>query len=88
MSGPVVTTPNRNAASQVTSTASCGPGRLRLGGGAQVQVTGSNVNWQRIVVRDSYPTGAGDWVALVRISVNLAAVADRASVQAYVICSG
>jgi hypothetical protein len=81
----VTTAGGANKGTVVTSTASCAPGKVVLGGGANVTTTDTNRN--RGVLVSSYPSSTSTWTAIGVVGDSNLANGKTTSVTAYVLCS-
>lgn len=86
VNGNAVSTADGNAGSTATSTATCAPGKVLLGGGAQLTVDGGAVNMTRIAMLSSYPGSTTSWTAMGVITNTLSG-ASVLTARAYALCS-
>ena len=67
----------------VTATASCPPGEISLGGGAQVSAPGNGS--KSVTLRSSFPTGANGWRAVASV-IGPLGTGEQMAVHPYVLC--
>lgn len=80
---PVLSTVDPSIGTTVTALASCPPGDILLGGGAQVSAPGSS--GKNVVLRSSYPTGNGGWRAIGSV-VGPLGTGDQMTVRPFAVC--
>ena len=80
----VTSSPSALKGVQVTSTATCGAGKVLLGGGSRV--TTNDTVLSRAVMVSSYPSSTTTWTAIGVVSENLT-TGKTMSVTAYALCS-
>ena len=83
--GTSTTAGGANKGTQVTSTATCDPGKVLLGGGARVTTTDTNLARAGLVT--SYPSSTTTWTAIGMVTDSNLANGRTVSVTAYALCS-
>jgi hypothetical protein len=80
---PVTSSANAAAGTQTTATATCGVGKVLLGGGARITATGQI---QRVALATSYPSTTTTWTATGTVLTTLTG-GNTFTVTAYGLCS-
>ena len=70
----------------VTATATCPAGKVMLGGGGRIDVSGGALIQSTQLV-ESYPSGAATWSAKGVVDTTLVGGGAKMTVTAYVVCS-
>jgi len=80
---------NPGAGTQFSATASCAAGKVVLGGGAQVTVTGGATQQAKVMLTASYPSSTTVWTAQATVITALsgAGAGNTLTVTPYALCS-